>query len=348
MRCDEAREFVSALYDGETVPQPAAEHMAHCAACGELLKSYAEMGAALRSYSSLQLAEPVPARTWLTRKQDTPTWFAKGWQMMRIPRIAFASLVLLLVGLGSRLAVVEVRAHEDGSVLLLKLSSGPAQDVICPLSTIDLKNQICSGVTKADHGWFTYGIRLIRKEGDRALLGVVTEIGSRANTYSPDEINVLAKTQYWYSPGETVQLAGTGDQKFTATGQWTDHIPAFPVANQELDPAAHELRITSPLLLKNDKLAGDMKGATAISDGNDHGVFLYLPGEGRFSFSFSPSAGAVPGKIELNRISFTSDQQFYVIITGTPIARVDTLWVTHDPTYKPERANLQGGLIGTL
>ncbi len=29
MRCDEAKEFVSAIYDGETVPLEAAEHAAH-------------------------------------------------------------------------------------------------------------------------------------------------------------------------------------------------------------------------------------------------------------------------------------------------------------------------------
>ena len=60
MRCDEAEEFVSAVYDGETVPPQAAEHIAHCAACEELLKGYAEMGASLRAYGSLLLAEPVP------------------------------------------------------------------------------------------------------------------------------------------------------------------------------------------------------------------------------------------------------------------------------------------------
>ncbi len=348
MRCDEAQEFVSAVYDGETVPQEAAQHMAGCAACGDLLRSYAEIGAELRSYGSLQLAEPVPERTWLTRKEDKSTWWERGWQMMRIPRIAFASLVLLLVALGSRLAVVEVRAHEDGSVLMLHLSLGSGQDSLCPLSSTDPKNQECSGVAKTDRGWFTYGVHLLRKEGGRALLAVVTDSGSRSSSYSPDEIKTLAKIPLWFSPGETLQLDRTGDQKFIATGEWTDHIPAFPIANQELDPAAHELRVTSPLLLKNSKLAGDMKGGTAIAEKGDHGVFFYLPGEGRFEFSLSPSAGAVPGLIELNRISFTSNQPSYVVITGTPIARTDKIWVTHDSSYKPEDPNLPGWIIGTL
>ena len=71
MRCDEVQEFISAIYDGEAVPLQAAEHTAHCAGCRELLKGYAEMGAALRSYGSLLLAEPVPDRTWRSQPKKT-------------------------------------------------------------------------------------------------------------------------------------------------------------------------------------------------------------------------------------------------------------------------------------
>jgi hypothetical protein len=78
MRCDEAKEFVSAIYDGETVPPQAAEHMARCADCQELLKGYAEMGATLRSYGSLLIVEPVLDRTWLTTRKDKNMWLEKG------------------------------------------------------------------------------------------------------------------------------------------------------------------------------------------------------------------------------------------------------------------------------
>ena len=80
MRCDEAKEYVSAMYDGETVPRDAAEHTARCADCQELLKGYAEMGAGLRSYGSLLMAEPVPDRTWLTPRRKPTAWFEKGWR----------------------------------------------------------------------------------------------------------------------------------------------------------------------------------------------------------------------------------------------------------------------------
>ncbi len=70
MNCDKAREYVSAIYDGEAVPREAAEHTARCADCRELLQGYAKAGAALRGYSSLLLAEPVPERTWLTTKRN--------------------------------------------------------------------------------------------------------------------------------------------------------------------------------------------------------------------------------------------------------------------------------------
>ena len=329
MRCDEAQEFVSAMYDGETVPQEAAQHMARCAACGELLQSYAEMGVALRSYSSLQLAEPVPERTWLTRKQDAPTWFEKGWQMMRIPRIAFASLVLLLVVLGSRLALVEVRAHEDGSVLLLKLTLPSGEATTCPLSTTDPKLQVCSGMTKADNGWFTYGVRFLRKKGDRVLLGVVTDSGSRTSTYSPDEVKALAKTELWFSPGQTVQLPGTGNQKIITQGEWTDHVPLVVAGSQSTDPGPNEIRLTAPLLLKNNKVVADVENASASADKANEGVSLYIPGQGRFIMSITPFQGATRGEVKLNRISFESNGQAYLIVTGMPVTRGETIWILH-------------------
>lgn len=348
MRCADMAEFVSATVDGEAVPHDAAQHIAHCAACQELLKSYTEAGMALRRYAVAELAQPMPARHWAQPQRRFTRLWEKGWEKMRVPRIAFASLLLLLVGVASRLALVEVRAHEDGSVLLLSLSTVEGQALMCPLSGIDLNDQTCSGVIVVGKSFITYGVHLIRKEGDRALIAVISEYGTRSNSYTPDEINTLAKTQYWFSPGDHLKLASAGDRDLVATGQWTDHLPALAVANQELDPAANEIRISSPLLLKNSKVAGDLKGATAIADRSTPGVYIYLPGEGRFVFSRTPSAGAVPATVDLNRISFSSNNQSYVVVTGTPVARDTKLWVTHDPMYRPADANLQGGIIGTL
>jgi hypothetical protein len=43
MICDEAAEHISALYDGETIPRHAAEHIGECEGCRAQLRDYMEL-----------------------------------------------------------------------------------------------------------------------------------------------------------------------------------------------------------------------------------------------------------------------------------------------------------------
>ena len=135
MKCDNAAEFVSALCDGEVIPRDAAEHIGGCAACQERLRDYLAIGVELRRVASLESAEGVPARDWSKPQSRVSRWWQKGWGTMRIPRLAFASMFLVIMGLAASLLVVKVGAHSEGTVVLLSTSgpSGPLYD--CPLST---------------------------------------------------------------------------------------------------------------------------------------------------------------------------------------------------------------------
>ena len=348
MKCVEAWEFLSAIYDGEKVPPEAAQHTAHCADCRELLKGYAETGAALRSYGSLLLAQPVRQRLWLTPKRTNTTWWQKGFQMMRIPRIALASLVLLLLVLGSRLALVEVRAHDDGSVLNLTLTPAQGQWTECYLSTTDKTHDTCGGLRQLDNNNLTFAIRALKKDGARVLLSIrsrVTPLGPAG--YGPDTENTLPETQAWFTPGEPLAMPGTGDLKVAMTGEWTDHIPVGRIgSNQLLDPGPTEIRLSLPVLLKNNKVVGDLFSAMSEADQSDECVYLYIPGEGRFLLSLTPVQGAVPAKVNLSRISFESNGERYVILTGMPVSRAENIWVLHDAAYKPKPDMTQGQFLG--
>lgn len=340
MKCDDAQEYVMAVYDGETVPSEEAEHMARCAECQELLKRYAEMGATLRSYGSLFLAEPVPDRTWLTTRQNTTRWWQKGFHMMRIPRLAFASLVLLLVILGSRLALVEVHAHDDGSVLMLKLTPAQGDSVQCDLSTLDAKHNKCGGLAQIDKSNLFYAVKALKKDGSRVLLSIrskVTPLGPAG--YGPNTESTLPETQSWFTPGDTLSLPGTGALNLKLTGEWADHIPIG--GHQLLDPGPNEIRLTSPLLLKNNKVIGDMGKASA--DGES--ASIYIPGEGRFILSSTPVTDAIAATVQLNRVYFESHGQKYVLVTGMPVSRAERLWVVHQAVYKPLPDMDQGPVI---
>ena len=354
MKCGEVQEFLSAIYDGEPVPPQAAEHTAHCAACQELLNSFDEMSAALRSHGRFLIDEPVPARTWLTTEEHKRTWRQKGLQMMRIPRIAFACLVLALIAVSSRLAVVEVRAHEAGSVLMLKLALPQGDTIQCFVSTINTGHENCGGIAQVDQRNLFYTIKVVKREGDRVLLSVRSRVAPLGpGAFTPEVANSLPETQTWFTPGETLSLSHVGDLKIALTGQWADHIPVWVGTNQLLDPAPNEVRLTSPLLLKNNQVAGEMFNSSADADQPGEGAFLYIPGEGRFILSPTSAEGGIPAKVEFNRVSFVSNGQKYVIVTGAPVIRGDTVWIIHDPDYRgsPElmqHAQLGAGLVSKL
>ena len=346
MRCDEVQEYVSALYDGETMPFEAAEHTACCAHCQELLKEYAQMGAALRSYGGVLIAEPVPDRTWLTTKQDRITLWKKGLEMMRIPRIAFACLVLLLVVLGSRLAVVEVRAHDDGSVLLLKLTPAQGDAISCDISMSDTNHNGCGGLTHIDKTNLMFALKALRKDGNRALLSVKAKVSPLGPaSWGPDVEASLPETQVWFTPGQSLSLPNTGELKLALTGDWSDHIPVKFADSQLLDPGPNEIRLNSPLLLKNSKVAGDLTHLSADTDQPGEGVLLFVPGEGRFLLSATEVTGAVPAKVQENRISFESEGQKYIIVTGMPVSRSEQIWVLHDAGHNPLPDPGQGASI---
>lgn len=336
MRCDEAGEYVSAMVDGEAVPPDAAEHIEQCPACQALRKNFAEMGAEVRSLGSLALAEPLRERAWVQPQRSLTTWWEKGWAMMRVPRIAFASLVLLLVVLGSRLALVEVRAHEDGSVLLLKLTPASGEPVQCSVPLVETDRGGCGGLAQIPPSNLFFSVKALRKEGDRVLLSVrakVDPIGPAG--FGPDTAASLPETQMWFTPGQSLAVPNTGALQLQLSGQWSDHVPVATNANALLDPGPNEIRMTSPLLLKNNKVAGDLANASGDSDQANEGVAFYVPGEGRFLFSSTQVAGATLGTVKLNRVSFESQGQSYVLVTGMPITRAQQLWVLHEATYKP-------------
>jgi hypothetical protein len=100
MKCAEAAEFVSALCDGERIPPAEAEHVGVCETCSVRLREYLEMGAELRRLASLELTEETRARGWTKTPRITPSWWLKGWETIRIPRIAFALLLIAIVAVG--------------------------------------------------------------------------------------------------------------------------------------------------------------------------------------------------------------------------------------------------------
>jgi len=344
MTCSDTEEFVSALSDGQPIPHDCAEHIAQCANCQELLKDFSLMAGQLRSFASLARSEAVPQRAWAKPGGNVTEWWTKGWRMMRIPRVVVATLALIILGLGSKLALIQARAHSQGSVLALDVQLGDNEHPApCVLSVVDAKRKTCGALTQVQGVSLAYDISFLRQEGERVLLGIRSEYPPNFEGLTPEDVKTMPETQKWFTPGDTLPLDIAGGTKVAVTGQWLDHMPAFLGPNDTVDPAAGELRIISPVILQNGKVAQDFKGMSAIASKPGLAIQLYWPGGGMFSFSPIALQGAVVAKVEMNRISFIEGGQSYQVVTALPVSRTSRIWVLHDASYSTGKPNTQIG-----
>jgi hypothetical protein len=345
MICIEAAEFVSALCDGEMIPPTAAEHIGTCPACQGRLRDYLAMGVELRRIASIEQSAPITARSsdnsW-TRPQNPLTAFIqKGSGTMRIPRLAFAAMIAGIVALACTLAVVKVGARSTGTVVLLNTVSPDGTLWACPLSTQDT-NQSCERDGKMSSQNLAYRVRLVSRDGSRVLLAIHTRTftkGDDLSSFNHDSDPAAKVTEVWFEPGEASKVDVPNVGTFTLTGEWMDHMPILIGSHgEDVSPGPNEIRIASPVLLKDKKLVGDFVSVVSgvfSMDEPDRAMWIYQPGQGGFLLSLSPMKGAVEASVTFSRISFEEGGHTWEFVTGNPVCRGDHLWVLHQAAFKP-------------
>ena len=353
MNCDDAAEYVSALCDGETIPPTVAQHIATCATCQARLSDYLAMGVELRRTASLELADAVPPRSWTEPHNRAATWWQKGWGSMRIPRLAFALLVVVIMGLATTLVVGrKVRAHSDGSVVLLAVGGpdGPLWD--CPLSTLETK-PACDWYGKIGSQFLAFRVRLLSREGGRVLLAAHSRIyseGDDLSSFTHDADPREAVREAWFEPGEPLKLDVTEVGTVTLTGEWLDHMPMLIGPHgEDFSPGMNEIRFGRPLLLKDGAVVGDLAtviGGIYSTDTEDRASAFYIPRQGRFLISLLPIKGAVKADVALGRISFEEGGHAWELVNGIPVCRADHLWVLHQPDFKLNAVGRNGDHVG--
>lgn len=336
MICNDAEEYVSALCDGETVPQEAAHHIGACTACQARLRDYLAMGVELRRVASLECSEPTPELHLEPKQRSKPSLWQKGWETMRIPKFAFALLVIAVLALASSLAVVKVGARSAGSVLKLTYAIPGLKPGDCYLDTLR-KSDACGFFTRVNQTLVGLNFQSLARDGDRVQLGIRAKAipSTRPNRLGSPELDKEQQVQYSFEVGQTLNLDVENLGVIAVTGEWTDHVPSL-IGESQLDPRPDELRFASPLLLRDKQVVGDMEGATSTVDKPEEAAWIYLPGEGSFIISAVHIQGGREASVNMNRISFDEDGHNYTFITGTPISREKHLWVLHQPGFKPE------------
>jgi hypothetical protein len=346
MKCEEAAEFVSALCDGEIILPEAAAHMGECEKCHALLEDFLEMGAELRRVASLDFPQAVETQTWEIGSQTRFNLWQRGWETMRRPKFAFASLLVVILALSSGLVMMEVRAHVEEPVTRLTISPEGGRATQCAM-LIDPQKGMCGGGQIVNSVPLLYEFRVLGRDGDRIHLGVRAKWGTPPNgNASTAELAREPQQQYWFEPGQTLEIEVAGLGVITVTGEFMNHMPALPVGNEALDPKPDELRVVSPLLVRDNQVVLDLAGMTLIAETRVQGVQMYKFGLGRYLLSLSPLRGAAQGKVEQSRIFFEIDGHAYQLLTGAPVAKSKSVWVLYQPHYRPSSESPSRGNHG--
>lgn len=352
MRCDEAAESVSALCDGEMITPDAAAHIRACAACAELMEQYIALGAALRREASLALGALPPTPHWETRTGILTRLWRKGWETMRVPRLAFAMLVLVaLFMIGAEWKRARVGAESTGSVVVVTVDRED-QSVFssCALSLVDSSkdNMSMGGILDPKkYLGAVISLKLVgRAEGGVRLLVKVNAFPIAAT--DKGDISKMPEHEMILMPGVPLKVAIGDYGTLTLHGEWFDHIPAeVGMGIKSIDPGPSELRIQQPVLLKGDMRIGEVDGNTDTPSGFDVSEWVIFPKTGRYIFSLSPIPDAVEGRIDRNRISFEYQSTQYTLLTAASIARQEKVWVKVEPDYKdPDHPGSYG--LGSL
>jgi hypothetical protein len=206
MKCHDAAKFVSALCDGEKISREAAEHIGACEPCRTRMRQYAEMGAELRRVASLESLEDTRVRRWEKDRKIMSNWWLKGWETMRIPRLAFALLLIAVAVLGSSLVIVRVRAQTQGKALMLTAKPADSHSLRCALSLAEKEGAACTFVQMAEGSGGLYGFRIISNDGDRIQLGIraLANLSARGRSVTSDEVKGLPETSVLVSARKVI------------------------------------------------------------------------------------------------------------------------------------------------
>ena len=357
MNCAEAAECLSARFDGEPISREAAAHLSDCEECRVRLNEYAEIGAELRGMASAASAQAIPEGRWRLAKPAAATNWLRKWRgTMRIPRFAFALMLIAIFALSGGLALVKARAGGNGPVLLLsfKIPQGDkAWD--CALRT-DRGTDSCAFFGANLPGELAVSARFIRKESERVQLGIKTNFTSAAvmqrqyiHKFEFRMFDGIPEQEYWLEPDKKLKVAVAEFGTVEVSGELLDHMPVMASNPREaLDPGEAEFRILSPVLIRGNQMLANMAGAMAIPDEGDDGAILHIPREGLFIFSPVPfeEGAEVAVRHGSNQVEFTAEGKSYLLVTGAPITRGEHVWVRHLPDWRP--LNNQGWFLGSV
>lgn len=182
-----------------------------------------------------------------------------------------------------------------------------------------------ASVSEIQHGRVRLAVRARRYENHPGPEVVERDLGK------------LQGHEYVYVPGETLEIPIEGGGKLVLKGEVFDQQPklawGFPI-----EPGPDQMVLTHAALIRDKKeVLFSPSGASGMV-GRDHAIFIYVPGEGSFTFALQPFKGASTGEASWGELRFTIDGHDYCLLSGSPITGGDqphAVWVLRNANFTP-------------
>lgn len=340
MKCEEAAEFVSRLCDGLVIPREVAEHVGMCQVCRANLRAYLGIGAELKRLASLEQPINLKARSWETTQRVRLHWWQKGRTTMRIPRLAFAAMLVVILLLSSSFFLVRARTDAGGSVFVLTfkvLPEGYARDCVITTDS-NAKTSECGYRFPVKDGVLGLVFRFVSRDGDRTQVGIKAAYKNSSSTFNfIDDLRNDPERVVSVQPDQRDEIVVSGVGQIELTGEYLDHQPRILESPSEtLEPQPDEFRVVAPVLLRGNEVVCNLSdNGNSIDNGDpDATLMIYSPGEGRYLISRVPFEGAVEASVRMGQIRFTLEGHDYLLLSAMPTVRAEHVWVSHDPQYK--------------
>jgi hypothetical protein len=349
MTCEQAAEFISALCDGEAIRREAAEHMGTCEACHARLEDYVLMGLELKRLASASAPENVRAISRdLVVNQDQKTTpnrrpISRLWRdTMRIPRVAFALMVVVITLLSA--GIVVVRATGERQWFKFEAWDKDGKPVAKTTAVFNSGAKIPNSIVaaKVHEGTLGFMVRVLEQNGATEKLGIRAVFSpSSAGEDIRDQLQSTLERQETCQSGEKLSLPVEGYGTIQISGEILDKEPEH--AKATLMPKEGDLRLLGRVaLLRDDKLVGETESLHLELNAKDMYFAFHPANEGWYIFAPKPFPGAVEGSLNMNQAEFTVDGHKYRFISGAPIRNgsgpdgygPSNIWVMYTPRYE--------------
>ncbi len=352
--CQEIGDWISALYDGESVPSQFADHINSCSECHSRLYTYSTMGAELRLQAS---RDPIAAAPTFTPPPATfmhRRWLAPTTGSVRIPKLAIISIAALFLVLTANLLHLHAQQTRP---LWFQFALDPHNP-----HTLHQPFQPQHAVKAGYDDIWVWGDGPTNVVGTHIAISKIgadsVQLAIRSRRYQATNANqVDARHQlrdltghlFTYRPGTPLEVPIEGGGTLVLQGHVLDHQPKSTLFGIPLEPDPNQLVVSSPVIISGDTVLFNLKGASAIARQADEVVMLYVPGTGLLRFALDPFPGAVQGQASWGHLDFQLGGQSYSLLTASPISGGDQpqiIWVSNEPDYVPRVEQTKGGLLG--